>query len=195
MTAQEMILKGIIDEAHLKEEEILKKANEEAETLLEDAKKEAKAFSGEVIADALKKAVAIKANANSAAELILRDARLRRKNREIGDAISLAVKTVNDLPDDKYFEILLMMIGKMALTSEGEVLLSSDDLKKRNTELFSNGIKQKGFKLTLTDKPADIKSGFVLRFGDIEINSSFEAIANEKREQLEDTVKDILFKQ
>ena len=92
-------------------------------------------------------------------------------------------------------EILLRMIEKSASNLEGEVLLSSNDLTKRNTDLFSNGIKQKGFKLTLMDKPADIKSGFVLRFGDIEINSSFEAIANEKREQLEDTVKDILFKQ
>lgn len=193
MTAQEMILKGIIDEASLKSEEILKQAKNDSQSLLEDAKKQAKAFSGETVANALKKAAAIKANAESASELVLRDARLKRKNREIEDAISLAVKELYSLSDEKYFELLLKMISKRAESEDGEIFLSQNDLSKRKTGLLLEGIKKNGFKLTLSERAADIESGFVIKYGDVEINSSFEAIVAERKEQLEDAVKDVLF--
>lgn len=194
MTAQELILKGITDEAYLKKEEIIKKANEDAELLISKAKDEAKAFSGETVSVALKKAVSIKANAESQAELILRDAKLRRKNREIDGVISKAVEKLSTLPDKEYFELLLSLISKIAENQSGEILLSKNDLEKRNVTLLTDGIKKNGFMLTLSNEAADIKSGFVLRYGDILINSSFEARAKEKRERLNDAVKDVLFK-
>ena len=195
MTAQELILKGITDEASLKKEDILKKANEDAKSIIENAKREAKVFSGETVSAALKKAASIKANADSQAELILRDARLMRKNREIEGVISQAVERLEALPDKEYFGLILSLISKIAEKQSGEILLSKNDLEKRSTAILTDGIKENGLMLTLSSKAADIKSGFVLRYGDILINSSFEALVNEKRERLNDAVKDILFKQ
>ena len=193
MTAQELILKGITDEASKQSEEILKNAGIEAEGIIEKARKEAKTFSGETVAAALKKAAAIKSNAESAAALILRDARLKRKNREIEEVIASASEQLCSLSDEKYFELLLKMISGKAEKVSGEVLLSENDLKNRKTDILVNGIKQKGFNLTLSKTSADIKNGFILRYGDILINSSLEAIISERKEQLEDAVKEVLF--
>ena len=195
MTAKSLILKGITDEASIKAEEILEKAKTESEELLANARAEAKAFAGEVVSAALKKAVTIKANAESAADLVIRDAKLKRKNREIGEAISTAVTKLSALPDEEYFALLLKMVSKIAEDASGEILLSEGDLKNRKTDILVKGIKSNGFNLELSKTSADIKSGFILKYGDILINSSFEAIVAEKKERLEDAVKDVLFNQ
>ena len=195
MTAKSLILKGITDEASIKAEEILEKAKAESEEIIEKAKAEAKTFAGEVVSTALKKAVAIKANAESAADLVIRDAKLKRKNREISEVITTAAARLSALPDEDYFALLLKMISKIAEDTSGEILLSEGDLKNRKTDILVKGIKQKGFKLELSKTSADIKSGFILKYGDILINSSFEAIIAEKKEKLEDAVKDVLFNQ
>jgi len=193
MTAQELILKGIIDEASIKAEEILNNAKAEADSILEAAKSEAKAYSGEMVASALKRASTIKSNAESASALILRDARLKRKIREIDGVISAAIDEICRLSDEKYFELIVAMAAKIAESKPGEIFLSKDDLEKRKTDYLLKGIKEQGLTLTLSDKAADIKSGFVIKYGDIEINSSFEAKAAEKRGELEDTVNAVLF--
>lgn len=193
MTAQEIILKGIINEASKKAEEILNDAKEQADIILEKAKNGAKASSGEAVSSALKQAVTIKANANSAAALILRDARLKRKTREIDEVILSATEQIRGLPDEKYFGIILSMAEKRVEQKQGEIFLSEEDLKNRRTEYLTEGISKSGLMLTLSKNAADIKSGFVIKYGDIEINSSFEAIAAEKREQLEDAVNAALF--
>ena len=195
MNAKSLILKGITDEASIKAEEILEKAKTESEELLANARAEAKAFAGEVVSAALKKAVTIKANAESAADLVIRDAKLKRKNREIGEAISTAVTKLSALPDEEYFALLLKMVSKIAEDASGEILLSEGDLKNRKTDILVKGIKSNGFNLELSKTSADIKSGFILKYGDILINSSFEAIVAEKKERLEDAVKDVLFNQ
>lgn len=193
MTAQQIILKGIIDEASKKAEEILNDAKEQADIILEKAKNGAKASSGEAVSSALKQAVTIKANANSAAALILRDARLKRKTREIDEVILSATEQIRGLPDEEYFGIILSMAEKRVEQKQGEIFLSEEDLKNRRTEYLTEGISKSGLMLTLSKNAADIKSGFVIKYGDIEINSSFEAIAAEKREQLEDAVNAALF--
>lgn len=195
MTAKSLILQGITDEASIKAEEILEKAKQDAESILKNAKAEAKVFSGETVSAALKKAATIKANAEAKADLILRDARLKRKNREIEEVISTAAERLCALPDEEYFSLVLKMISKIAEDTSGEILLSQNDIKNRKTEILVKGIKQNGFKLALSKESADIKNGFILKYGDILINSSFEAIIAERREILEDAVKDVLFKQ
>ena len=193
MTAQEQILKGILDDANKTADDILKNAKEQADVILEAAKKEAKTASGETVSAALKKAVTIKENAESSATLILRDARLKRKIREIEEVLEKATEEICKLSDEEYFDIILKMAKNKADNKNGELFLSATDLAKRNTEYLKDGIKKSGLMLTLSTAPADIKSGFLIKYGDIEINSSFSAIVQEKKELLEDTVNAALF--
>ena len=51
----------------------------------------------------------------------------------------------------------------------------------------------KGAELTFPDKTDDIKNGFILRYGLIEINCSFDSIIDENREELKEKVNAILF--
>ena len=50
-----------------------------------------------------------------------------------------------------------------------------------------------GGTLSISDEKAPIIGGFILRYGNIEINSSLDAIFEENKEVLTDTVKGILW--
>jgi len=69
--------------------------------------------------------------------------------------------------------------------------LSAKDLE-RDISVLEEKIKKYGF--TLSRTPADIKNGFILKSGDIQINASFEALFRENSSMLIDAVNKILFK-
>ncbi|MBR6005282.1 MAG: hypothetical protein IK063_03535, partial [Clostridia bacterium] len=52
---------------------------------------------------------------------------------------------------------------------------------------------EKGAELSFSGENADIKNGFILRYGLIEINCSFDSVIDENREELKEKVNAILF--
>ena len=64
-------------------------------------------------------------------------------------------------------------------------------LPKNFVDSVNNAFKR-GYKIALGDS-ADIDSGFILVYGDIDINCSFDAIAAEKRDELRDALNGLLF--
>ena len=50
-----------------------------------------------------------------------------------------------------------------------------------------------GASLTLDEAPRDIDGGFVLIYGDIEENCSFEALFDAQKDRLQDEVRALLF--
>lgn len=192
MNAAQKILEGIGSEAKQTAESILADAAAKAKVTGEDAKRQAKAVSAQKVSDALRRADAIKANAASAAELIVRDAKLARKRKEIAGVLESAKASICALDDEAYFDCLTSMAAHAAEKGEGVFLLGARDLL-RNIGLLEKKLSAAGLSLTVSRQAADIDSGFVLKYGDIELNLSFEALIHEKRERLEDTVGGILF--
>lgn len=47
--------------------------------------------------------------------------------------------------------------------------------------------------ITVSGVPCAIDGGFLLQYGDVEINAAFSALAEEKREALEDLINRELF--
>ena len=87
-------------------------------------------------------------------------------------------------------------IAKSTQPEKGEILFNEKDLgslpedfeKKINEVATRNG-----GTLSISKDVAPITGGFILRYGNIEINSSIDAIFEENKEVLTDTVKGILW--
>ena len=190
MTSSEKILAGIIDEAKEKADEIIAEAEKKAEEIIRNETAAAAAQAEEIIKEADKKAALIKSAGESSAQLLKRDEVLSCRRELIDKALDSDIKSIIAYDDAKYFEFCLKLIEKSALKAKGEIFMSSGDLSRDMT-----GFKEKlsGFNLTLSDTPADINGGFILKYNDILINGELSAVMREKREQLVDTVNGLLF--
>ena len=190
MTSSEKILAGIVDEAKEKADEIIAEAEKKAEEIIRNETAAADAKAQEIIKEAEKKAALIKSAGESSAQLLKRDKVLSCRRELIDKALDSVIKSIIAYDDAKYFEFCLKLIEKSALKAKGEIFMSSGDLSRDMT-----GFKEKlpGFNLTLSDTPADINGGFILKYNDILINGELSAVMREKREQLVDTVNGLLF--
>ena len=168
-------------------DEILKKAQAEAEALkaqaLEDAKNEAKQRGERIVATA---------------SLDLRKAILAEKQNAIDTAFQAAVDILVKMGDAEYRKIIRDMILPNVQTGDEEIILSERDKARLGDDFaqeINHQLAQSGKKgeLTISQDTYDIVGGFVLRRGQIELNSSFESLFKSSRDDLESEVSKILF--
>ena len=190
MTSSEKILAGIAEEGAKQSAEIIAQAEAEANEMLEEARAEAQTEANSILEQASKKAELIRSSGKSAAALLLRDAALGFRRKFIGQVLLDTVSDICAFDDDKYFSFLFPLIERGKMEGKGELLLSAKDLA-RNTADFKK--KLEPLALVLSDTPADIEGGFILKYDDIFINGSLSALIREKREELVDSVNSILF--
>ena len=190
MTSSEKILAGIAGEAKTEAEKITAEAEKQAAEITAAAKAEAEAEAEKIRADAEKKAELIINSGKSSAELLRRDTALNCRRGLIEKALITVADTVNAYSDKDYFDFLLTLIKKEKLNGKGEVYLSVKD-KARDTASFKSELEALGF--TLSDNFADINGGFILKYGDIQINGELSALIHEKRDVLTDELNKALF--
>ena len=85
---------------------------------------------------------------------------------------------------------------KSALPGEGTVYFSQRDLKRLPAgfeKKLNEALKDKKAVLHISGTPREIDGGFILSYGGIEENCSFESLFHASREALQDTVQKILF--
>ena len=132
----------------------------------------------------------------SAADMKKRTAVLAAKQELIGKVIADACDRVKNLDEGKYFEILKSMAEKYLLPREGEICFSKKDLERMPAN-FREEIKglaqKKGGTLEISGEARNIDGGFILVYGGIEENCSIDAMFAEKRDELLDQVRKILF--
>ncbi len=192
MNAEEKILGGILEEAEATAAATAEKAANEVKDLEEAAAAEAKTYSAEAISSALLKAKAIKQNAESSAELTVRDAKLAKKHEEINKTLDMAIASVCALSDEKYFTLMAGVAAAYAKEGEGTLQVGKKDIR-RDLSVFKKALSDKGVKITVSDIPSSDDYGFVLCYGDVEYNLSLAALINDKRDILEDRIHRILF--
>lgn len=190
MTSSEKILAGITAEAESTAKEIISAAEKKAEEIISDKAKEAEKQADEIAAEADKNAALINSTGDSAAQLVLRDAKLKRKRELIEKAVSEVIVSINNYDDKTYFDCLLRLAKKNAMSGKGEMLLSARDLSRDKCN-FVKALEE--LSVTLSDTPADINGGFILRYGDIIINCELSAVMREKRDEITDAVNTALF--
>ncbi len=190
MTSSEKILAGIAEEAKAQADKINSDAEKQAAEITAAAKTEAETEAEKMKADAEKKAELIINSGKSSAELLKRDTALNCRRELIEKALVAVADTVNAYGDKDYFDFLLTLIKKEKLNDKGEVYLSVKD-KVRNITDFKSELS--ALNLTLSDTFADINGGFILKYGDIQINGELSALIHEKRDVLTDELNKALF--
>lgn len=190
MTSSEKILAGIAEESKAQAEKITAEAEKQAAEITAAAREEAESEAEKIRAEAEKKAELIINSGKSSAELLKRDTALNCRRGLIEKALITVADTVNAYSDKDYFDFLLTLIKKEKLNGKGEVYLSIKD-KARDTASFKSELEALGF--TLSDNFADINGGFILKYGDIQINGELSALIHEKRDVLTDELNKALF--
>lgn len=198
MTGTEKIRAKILEDASARAAAIEEQARDEARAIMDQASDEA----GRKRAELLKKAEADGAESYkrllAVAGLEGRKEILRAKQDMIDEAFQSALEKVMGLSDKEYQKLLETMIIDAAGSEGGEILLSEKDIKRLDKSFIGN-INQllaaKGKKGMVTFSKQTIKTagGFILRSGELEVNSTFEILFGMLRSELESDVVGILF--
>jgi V/A-type H+-transporting ATPase subunit E len=197
MTGLEKIIKAIETEARSNADTIIAEANAEAERILSLAKEEAAKNVANIAEKPASEIKAIMNRAESAARLLKRQRILDAKQEVINDIILKAKNKLTSLPDTEYFDIILQIVKKHAHPQAGIIMFSRADLD-RLPKKFEKSLDEaiKGIpnaSLTISKEDARLDGGFILVYGDIEENCSFEALFSEAKEELQDKVNAFLF--
>lgn len=193
MAGIESITSLIKQEATENAEKIISEAKNTANEILAEAKKAADEKNKAALISEKAEADAVKSKAKSAAELQKRRDLLCAKQEIITEIIEKAKKTLSSLPDKEYFELLIKLVKKYETGQEGVLALGANDLKRVPSDFAESLKKASGGKLTLSKEPVNIKNGFLLLYGGIDINCSFDSLFDENLEELTDKVSAIVF--
>lgn len=194
MTGLETILSQIDNDARLEADALLSEAKAKAEAISEAARQEAAGKTQEILSAGEEKAQSIRSRAESVAALERRNAMLAFKQREIREAIDFTLASLEALSDKEYFDLLVQLCVRFAGTGKAEMRLNQKDLDRLPAG-FEDTLKQalpQG-EITVSKKPCNIESGFLLVYGGIDINCTFRAIFEDMEGELRDAVGKILF--
>ncbi len=195
MTGLEKITEKIIDEAQKNCDAIIGEASAEVKEIISKARAKAKAESEKIISDAHKTALRKQAVSKSTAESITRNRYLEIRNAILNDIISAAYLEIEKFSDEEYFSMLRKLCIKNVQTGECEMHLSGYDMGRLpddfemsiNSEIYEKGA------VRISNVPADIENGFILSYGDIEINCTLKAVFDENMDSLKDMLSTALF--
>lgn len=197
MTGLEKILKTIQEEAQASADAIISQAEQEVEQILTAAKKEAELKSSQIAEKSEADVKDVISRAESAAALLERKLLLDTKQTIINEIIGKARKRLSELSDDEYTEMILSMVKKYSHNKKGRLLFPISD-KKRLTKDFPEKLsailsQKQGASLDIEEGALSFEGGFLLIYGDIEENCSFDALFAEERDALQDKVNSLLF--
>lgn len=196
MTGLDNILRQIKSESDAAVSKILAKAETEANAIVTAAREEAKAQCDRISERSTSEVQDTLNRARSAAALQKRKAILAEKQKLISETIEQAKQKLYSLPEAQYFSIILKMAEKFTLPQSGEILFSEKDLNRLPKDFEStlnSAVKEKGSVLKISPETRRIDGGFVLSYGGIEENCSFEALFDSAHDTLQDKVHELLF--
>ncbi len=193
MTGLDKIIEEINSEASANAEVILKSADNDAAKIIADAKKEANTKSDEILKNAEKKQEDILSRGESSANLEKQKSLLVAKQTVINNMLSASLEKMENAEDKQYFSYITKLIEKNSQNSDGIIAFNSKDLNRLPENFVSEINAVSKGKLEISDTPVNIKSGFILIYGGIEENCSFDAIFRSKHEELTDEISALLF--
>ena len=196
MTGLEKMVSQILEEADASAAVTISDAEKKAAEILDEAGKKADEIRQQREEQSRAKVKSYDERTASAADMKRRTAVLAARQELIGSVIADACERVKNLDEEKYFEILKNMVGKYLLPKDGEICFSRKDLERMPAD-FREEIRsiaeKKGGALEFSGEARNIDGGFILVYGGIEENCSIDAVFAEKRDELLDQVRKILF--
>jgi V/A-type H+-transporting ATPase subunit E len=197
MTGIEKIINFIKEDAASAAEAIKSKAKADSDEIIAEAKVQGLKASEEILGQSKAEVQDYLSRAESSAKLKEKKMILDAKQQMIGDIITGAKEAFAKLSDAEYFDIIIKMVKRYSLNKSGKILFSKFD-KKRLPEKFEEKInmalsEKQGANLAIAEETREITGGFILVYGDIEEDCSFEALFFAERELLQDKISMALF--
>ncbi len=194
MTGLESILSQIAGDGQQEAEALLSEARAKAGEISQKAQEEAKEKAAAVIKEGERRAQDIRNRAQSAAELEKRNQILVFKQELIREAVAAARESLENAPDGEYFETLLSLYVRFAQEGRGEMRLCKRDLARLPDDFLARMRKAvPKAEVTISPQPYEIGSGFLLVYGGVDINCTFDAIFEDAYDALRDAAGRLLF--
>lgn len=193
MAGLDKIIEQITQDSALKCEGILKEATAQANDLKAEAAAASKKETDGILAAAAKQAKAIVDMAESGSQMEQKNALLGAKVDIIDKAIAFSKEKLTGSDENTYFDTLAKLVKAYAQDAEGTMYLSQKDLSRLPAGFAEKVSTATGGKLKVSNEAKDIDSGFILAYGDIEINCSFDALINEQLDTIKDKLNQIIF--
>jgi len=198
MTGIDRIKAKILDDAKEIAEENLNRARQEAERIIAEAKSKANEETKKAGQAAMAEAANLRKTADAVSSLEERKRMLKVRQDMVDAAFRAAFEKTLKLPAEEYGGIIRRFILESARDGEGEILFNETDrsrLGEKYLKEINEVLKAEGRKavLRLSGQTIPNRGGFVLKYGDLEINCTLEIIFNMLRPRLEAEVASILF--
>lgn len=193
MTGLDKIIEEIRAESAENTDKIIAQANEKAQEIISEAEQKGQEQSEQIIKNAEKKAEDIINRGESSANLEQNRALLVAKQQVINEMLSKTLSYMESLDDEQYFSLILKLAEKNSQEEKGEIAFSKKDLDRLPKNFIEKINAVSKGELTISKAPVKINSGFILIYGGIEENCSFEAMFRSKHEELTDEISALLF--
>ena len=193
MTGSETILNRIKADCDQKVNAIELEAEEKRKSVLAEAEDQAEKLESEIAGKTSRDLKRLESSTAGRCELERRNALLKRRRTEIDKTINGLLSFLINQDDNSYFEYVYKLCAQLKGKS-GEIMLNSRDLQRLPSD-FEQQVKSRGLDASVSQTPAQISGGFVLKSGDIEENMDFAAIISARRDELEDLINRELFAQ
>ena len=195
MTGLDNIIDEILTEARREADDILAGARSESDAIKAQALEQAAAQVKEIEAETSKRILELNRGRETALELRRRQAVLEARQTALNETLSAARQELNGLPDSEYFTLISKLAAAQAQTGKGMLLFNARD-KARLPKNFQHLLKAalpKDKILAVSETPAQIDGGFIIKYGDVEENCSFAAVFRERRDEFIDLIRGLLF--
>ena len=197
----EKITSKILAEAHAYEENELEKARADAKEIEERYRKAAQASYHSILDKAKAQAEERIQNAVNASAMNTRNELLSLKVSLLEDAFDKALEALCKLGQEESIElfskVLVAAVNDHIHDGAPCEMVPSEKDAGIAPAIIQNAIQtksfQKGVEIKLSDQRADIRGGFYLKSGPVEVNCSAEALIGAAKISLEKKVYDLLF--
>ncbi len=196
MSGLDKIISQIKEEASASAAEILGSANSKADEIRRQAEEDCSELDKRTQTQSEEARQDILEKSRSSAQMQQRRELLNTKQQLIDEIINEAHSSLLALPDGQYFDALIKLVAKHAQPQSGEIRLCQSDLDRLPADFgakASEAAKSRGGDLVMSEKPCQIDGGFLLVYGDIEENCSFDSLFSSEKENLQDTLHAFLF--
>ncbi|MGI6071852.1 MAG: V-type ATP synthase subunit E [Lachnospiraceae bacterium] len=195
MSGLDKIIEHIESSAAGTAAQIKENATAEAAKILEEGKKNALAKEATIRKQGEADVLSAEKKVQSEAGMAQKRHILNSKQAIISEVMDSALKKIQAMKAEEYFDIILRMVKRYAEAGDGTIRFNAYDLE-RMPEDFESRINEAigdRCRLVVSRQGAAINGGFILDYGDIEENCSFEALLDASAETLRDKISRILF--
>ena len=192
------ITSKILKDAEVERESILTASEEEKNKIISKRVNNAKELEKEIIVKAESEAKSKKERIISSAKLKVRNDKLAQKQAVIDEVFEEAINRLCSLSDKELEDFIRRSILSMNIEGDENLILNKQGLKSIGLEFMDSlnkELKDKGLKgeVRLLKKEGNFRGGFLLEKNGIEINSTYEALIESVRDELEFEVAKVLF--